>query len=183
MKSKYLIIAAMLLLITGPAYAQVSASDGNNANGNAGSSAMYFPNELTFDGFGTYDKPFSRFEDVFDRPWHNGEFGGGVGINYFITRYVGFGADTFWEEKGKFWKNVSGQVILRAPLGKSGFAPYIFGGGGKRFSPRNEWTWDGGLGLEYRFTRHVGVFGDIRYIWADRTQDALLPRAGLRFAF
>ncbi len=143
----------------------------------------YFANEFSFDAFGSYTKSFNNPGDIFDHDWRHGDFGGGVGFNYFFLRYLGIGADTFFQEKGELFSNVSGNLIARLPIGNSGFAPYIFGGGGRRFDPVAEWTWDAGIGLEYRFTRHIGLFIDSRYTWADKTIDYTLSRSGLRFAF
>lgn len=174
MKSKKLwFIITCLSLATFSSHAQTTTEQTNG---------RYFANEFTFDAFGSYTKHFRRFEDL-DHSWRHGDFGGGVGLNYFFLRYLGIGADTYFQEKGEFWSNVSGSLIARLPIGNSGFAPYIFGGGGRRFDPLDEWIYGGGIGLEYRFTRHIGLFIDSRYVWADKDTDYTLSRAGLRFAF
>lgn len=173
----FLIVAASVLMVAGSGQAQQRDDRRDDTSG------KYFANEFSFDAFGAYRKNFNNFEDAFDHNWRHGDFGGGIGLNYFFTRYVGIGAETFFQEHGAFFNNVSGNLIVRMPLGKSGFAPYIFGGGGHRFNRPEEWTYGGGLGLEYRFTRHVGIFADGRYEWADKTSDNTLVRAGMRFAF
>ena len=153
------------------------------SNAETKEACKYFANEFSFDAFGTYSKSFRDVENIFDHDWRHGDFGGGVGMNYFLTRYIGVGTDTFFKQKGEFFSNVSGSLLLRLPFGNSGFSPYIFGGGGRRFDPLSEWLFHGGLGLEYRFTRHFGIFMDGRYVLPDKTSDYTLVRSGLRFAF
>jgi hypothetical protein len=74
-------------------------------------------------------------------------------------------------------------LILRLPLGQSGFAPYIFGGGGHQFDAVKLWFGQAGAGMEYRFTRHVGVFLDARTVWPNETKFYGVARAGMRFSF
>jgi hypothetical protein len=104
---------------------------------------------------------------------------------------------------------VTGNVILRYPLDIKypGFhlAPYVFGGVGGIFNENtvftrvvtlghahelsrrntdNEVLGDGGLGLEYRFTPHIGLFSDVRYNVVNLSKNNFLStRFGLRFAF
>jgi hypothetical protein len=116
----------------------------------------------------------------------NSEFGAGAGINYFITKYVGIGASAYSENtSGTFIDNVSGNLILRLPLGQSGFAPYVFGGGGHQFDGAKLWFGQAGAGIEYRFTRNIGAFLDACAGWPNETKyyDYGVARLGLRFAF
>ena len=134
------------------------------------------PHELSLDLFGTY-----ATRDRFGNPEHRG--GGGLGLNYFFTRYVGLGADTYIEE----WRapyRVNGSVIFRYPF-PIGLAPYGFGGGGREFKYAPQWTFHGGAGLEFRFNRHTGIFGDVRrvFAYADKGEDYTLARAGMRLNF
>ena len=104
---------------------------------------------------------------------------------------------------------MTGNVILRYPLDLKfpGFhlAPYAFGGVGGIFNENNTFTrvatfgnqnrlnrrdtndevlGDAGVGLEYRFTPHIGLFGDARYNFVDGPKNNfLLTRFGVRFAF
>jgi hypothetical protein len=89
----------------------------------------------------------------------------------------------------------TGNVILRYPLDINfpGFhlAPYAFGGVGGVFNQNNTFTrvatvghaqvlsrsgaqdevlGDGGLGLVYRFTPHIGLFSDVRYNVVNRIE-------------
>src|SRR3954453_18331386 len=68
----------------------------------------FMPNEGSIDLFGSYATR--------DR-YGNGEdgWGGGIGLNYFLTRYVGIGADSYIEE----WKvpyRVNGSLLIRLPI-------------------------------------------------------------------
>src|ERR1051325_10294004 len=120
------------------------------------------PHELNLDLFGTYAdrNRFGAKED-------NG--GGGIGLNYFMTRFIGIGADSYIEE----WKapyRVNGSLFLRYPL-QAGLAPYAFGGGGREFKYLTQWTFHGGGGLEFRFNPYTGIFGDARRVFSDRSSD------------
>src|SRR5207248_3967864 len=113
----------------------------------------YTPNELSFDMFGSYVHGEHHLSNLFDTNIrHNGFWGGGVGLNYFFTHELGLGADINIPDNGhNFIDQVEGSLIARWPFEPSGFAPYIFGGGGRATDPRWEWTGHAGVGLEYRF--------------------------------
>ena len=86
-----------------------------------------------------------------------------------------------------FVDDVDGSLIVRIPipLGNTGLglAPYGFGGGGHKFDPVEASYVHAGGGVEFRFTPHIGIFVDARYVWADHVKDYGLGRAGVRFAF
>ena len=137
-----------------------------------------FPaHQLSLQAFGTYatrDREGASKE----------ELGGGLGVTYFFTRYVGLGADTYVAE----WKlpyRVNGSVILRLPLPEqlSHLAVYGFGGGGREFKDVPQFTWHGGGGLEYKFCRYFGLFADVREVFPDRTVNYTLARAGVNIGF
>jgi hypothetical protein len=112
------------------------------------------------------------------------ELGGGLGLTYFFTRYVGLGADTYVAE----WKlpyRVNGSVILRLPLPEqlSHLAVYGFGGGGREFKDVPQFTWHGGGGLEFKFCRQLGLFADVREVFPDKTASYTLARAGVNIGF
>jgi hypothetical protein len=137
-----------------------------------------FPShQLSLQAFGTYATR--------DREGESTDMGGGgLGLTYFFTRYVGIGADTYIEE----WKwpyRVNGSAILRLPLPEqfSKLAVYGFGGGGREFKDIPQFTWHGGGGLEYKFTRHLGLFADAREVFPDKTANYTLVRAGVSFGF
>ncbi len=144
----------------------------------------YTDQELSLDLFGSYINPEEKFSHLFRSSIRKGYWGGGVGLNYFLLRQVGIGADmNMSDHPGRIVDQVLGNGILRLPLGNSGLSPYAFGGGGRGISPSWEWVYDAGVGLEMRFTPTTGIFGDARYIWADQSVDRLLIRAGLRVVF
>jgi hypothetical protein len=184
MKSKWSLVVATALSLS--AFSALADNPGQGSWWNDRmhydhSGEKYSANELTLDLFGTYNKSFAHFDDLFDHTWRHGEFGGGVGMNYFFTKYVGIGVDTFFQRRGRFFNNVSGDLTLRAPIGNSGFAPYVYGGAGWRDAAGpDELTAHGGVGIEYRFNPHLGVFLDGRYIWTDKSADEGLLRAGFR---
>jgi hypothetical protein len=137
-----------------------------------------FPaNQFNVDLFGTFAN-HDRSGTPRDR------WGGGLGLDYFFNRYMGIGADTYVEE----WKwpyRVNGSGILRLPLQThaAGLAPYIFGGGGRQFKDVPQYTWHGGGGFEFKFNRWTGIFGDARYVFADKTADYILARFGISVGF
>jgi hypothetical protein len=138
---------------------------------------VYHANQLSLEAFGTYATR--------NREGSSGnEGGGGLGLTYFFTRYVGIGADTYVEE----WKlpyRVNGSLILRLPLPDrfSKLAVYGFGGGGREFKDIPQFTWHGGGGLEYKFCSHLGIFADAREVFPDKTPNYTLVRSGLSFGF
>jgi hypothetical protein len=168
---------------------------------------LYRANEWQVDLFGAYapaGRDGSRF--LGDHAW-----GGGAGVNYFFTKYFGLGleGDILSGTGGERSGDVSGQFalngLIRYPIGQTGFAPYVFagiggfvpagnsnffatpGGGFRRFNhDDNDVLLEGhfGGGLEYRFTRHIGVFADGRYEVVDQSKNNFgLIRTGVRFAF
>src|SRR5262249_1636244 len=66
----------------------------------------------------------------------DGRLGAGAGLNYFFTRYLGVGGEGYSENTAhSLVDHASGNLFVRVPLGESGIAPYIFGGGGHIFDP------------------------------------------------
>jgi hypothetical protein len=147
--------------------------------------SLYRENELSLDGFGmgtvgsyTIEHPSNH------RIRQNSEGGAGAGINYFITRNVGVGAEAYSQNTtGTFIDNVSANLLLRLPLGQSGFAPYALGGGGHQFDDAKLWFGQAGAGMEYRFCRNLGLFVDARCVWPNETKYYGAGRVGLRLAF
>jgi hypothetical protein len=137
-----------------------------------------FPShQLSLQAFGTYA---TRDREGFRAD----QGGGGLGLTYFFTRYVGIGADSYIEE----WKwpyRLNGSLILRLPLPEqfSKLAVYGFGGGGREFKDIPQYTWHGGGGLEYKFSRSFGIFADAREVFPDTTANYTLVRGGVTFGF
>jgi hypothetical protein len=183
MKNKMFVGGTILMLAAMSALSQDSVT--NSQSLQYDQSKYYRCNELSLDAFGTG----SLGEYTLDHPSNNRirqntKFGAGAGINYFITRYIGIGADAYSENTtGAFVDSASGSLILRLPLGQSGFAPYIFGGGGYQFDMAKQGFAQAGGGMEYRFTPHVGVFIDARGVVPRETKYYGVGRLGLRFAF
>src|SRR5690349_21110856 len=104
----------------------------------------YTGQELSMDFFGSYLNPEGKFTDLFKTNIRHGFWGGGVGLNYFLTRNFGIGTDFNISSKPddqNLVDYVVGNLYARLPLGNSGFAPYIFGGGGRATSPIYQWTY------------------------------------------
>jgi hypothetical protein len=147
---------------------------------------LYRADELDVDFFGSYLNREGKFNELLNTDANHGTWGGGVGLGYFFTRELGLGADVnFSDHPGRITDQATGNLLLRLPIGSSGFAPYIFGGGGRTFSPDWEWVYGVGVGVELRFSRQVGIFADGRFLWSDvsSANDRGLVRAGVRVAF
>jgi hypothetical protein len=144
----------------------------------------YTAYEFSFDAFGSYQTVQDNLSDLFDTTIKHGLWGGGVGLNYFFTRNIGLGVDANAQDnRGNFIDQVSASLLARLPLGASGWAPYIYGGGGRATDPEWEWLVHGGVGIEYRWNPTTGIFIDGRYVWTDETFDRLVLRAGMRLIF
>ena len=133
----------------------------------------FAPQELTFDLYGFYGSRDKGGSD--EDAW-----GPGVGINYFITKYVGVGAETYADAFEPPYL-INGMGIFRYPLGDSGLAPYAFGGFGRQWDHAAQWLGYIGGGLEYRLNPLTGAFVDVREVFADRTRDYEMVRFGFRF--
>ena len=177
MKNGILIKGTILLLAAGSAWGAQGVSN------NPGD--KYRANELSLDAFGSASIGQTTINHLSgERISHDARLGIGGGLNYFLTRNIGIGGEAYTENAHhNFIDNVSGSLIGRFPLGNSGVAPYVFGGGGRQLDPIYLWYLHAGAGLEYRFTPHVGAFLDARYVFTDGTRNYGLGRAGLRFAF
>ena len=165
-------------------------------------------NEFSLGLFGSYGWTYNNNT----RAIGNHTWGGGIDGQYFPLQYVGFAieGDFFNEIPGDFFgSTVTGNVILRYPLDIKfpglHLAPYVFGGVGGIFNQNNTFTriatlghanrlnrrdtndevlGDGGLGLEYRFTPHIGLFSDVRYNLVNGPKNNFpSTRFGFRYAF
>jgi len=148
-------------------------------------SSWYKDQELSLDFFGSGSVGQQTIDHLSgSRVSDNVRLGLGVGVNYFFTRYVGVGADAYTEDTDHFFvDSTSANVIGRLPIGNSGLAPYIFGGVGHQFDRTEQWFGQFGAGVEVRFHANWAIFGDIRYVVADRTDNYGLGRMGVRFVF
>lgn len=189
-KQKTLVAVAGMAFFTFIASAQEHVwTDPNgwwNAHFTANPEAQkYNANELSLDTFALYIAPEHHALDLFQSNLrHGGAWGGGLGLNYFFTRYLGFGADVEMpDDGGSLVDQFGGNLIGRIPIANTGLAPYLFGGGGRGVDPAWQWFAQAGLGLEYRFNPITGIFVDGRFEWPQHTDNAALFRAGFRFAF
>lgn len=161
----------------------VAALGGEGAN--TPPAGYYTAGEFSADAFGSASIGQYTVNHLSStRVRQNTRLGAGAGVNYFITRNLGIGADAYSENTtGVFIDSASANLILRFPLGESGFAPYVFGGGGRHFDSLQAWFVQAGGGLEYRFTSSVGVFIDARGVAPDKAKSYGVGRLGMRFTF
>jgi hypothetical protein len=159
-KMLMLIIATLGLLAAGALRAQPADA------------GFYGPSELSGDLYG-----FTASRDrggADQQAW-----GPGVGVNYFITRNLGIGADSY-ADAFKLPYQANASAIFRYPLGDSGLAPYGFAGAGRQWDNRAQWLGHLGIGLEYRFSERTGVFADVREVFPEKTADSIVFRVGFR---
>ena len=107
----------------------------------------------------------------------------GAGLTYFLTRHLGAGAFTHWENyDGTFFDNVSGEGYFRLPLDRLHLAPYALVAFGYSFE--TEETFEAvGAGAEFRFSGKLGLFSDFRWLFNNDTDDGVAIRAGVRWKF
>jgi hypothetical protein len=149
------------------------------------SDELYRLRELSLEAFGAASSDWRRDGDYFgDHHHHDTEGGGGAGLEYCFCRYVGVEVESFaLANSYNTTSAVGGNLVLRWPIGETGFSPYIFGGGGHEWTYQSEGYADGGVGLEYRFTHSIGLFGDARFVAPDDTRNYGMGRIGVRFTF
>lgn len=155
--------------------------------------------ELQLDVFGAYmdgNSP-NHAGPIKDHAW-----GGGVGVNYFFTRWIGIGGDAYWVagkhntagEVGAYndqavFHNVDGSVIFRFPIDRLCLAPYVYAGGGAAFDGYNWGLGFAGVGVEYRVVPNkIGIFADTRWNYygtrfGHDDQNNFAVRAGVRLVF
>ena len=136
-------------------------------------------------GIDLYDNRKNNLNDVFKSFKHQKAWGGGVECGYFFTRYIGLGIEGDWLDAQSAISSVSGNVIGRYPIeyGNWAWAPYVFIGGGGQFDSVNAGYSQSGVGVEFRFKSHWGIFSDARYVIHDSDLNYALIRAGIRFNF
>ena len=152
--------------------------------------------ELQLDIFGQYSvgEGPDRAGTFRDHGW-----GGGVGLNYFLTRNFGLGVDAAWlaAKEANYTArsadpttvhNFSASLIYRFPIDSVCVAPYIFAGGGFAVDGKQWATAHAGAGIEKRLSSKVGLFTDARWTFlGDRYgRDSignLGVRAGVRVVF
>jgi len=187
------LIISALILIAGAAAAQAQNMSAMQNNNPAGSSTWFNPdpnglyrgNEFSLDAFGAATFDSRRHDDYYRRHDRDDSHeGGGGGLEYFFCRYAGVEAESFAVANDRNTDSaVGGNLILRWPIGSTGFAPYVLGGGGEEWTHRSEGYGDGGGGVEYRWTRCMGIFADGRFVVPASTRNYGMVRLGVRFIF
>lgn len=111
------------------------------------------------------------------------DWGAGLGLNYFPTVNFGVGVEaSSLNLTGSFVDQTSVNLYARLPFQEHGFAPYAFGGGGYEWETSRDFTWHGGVGVEFRTRAGWGVFIDARQVFRDG-HNSPSARAGVRVPF
>jgi outer membrane protein W len=168
------VIAATCLLTA----ASVSAADDSG-------NEFYRASEFSIDAFGTGSIGQQTINNLSgSRISSDVRLGAGIGMNYFFTRNLGVGGDVYSESlSGSFIDSAALNITGRFPIGSSGLAPYIFGGGGHQFDRIEQWYAHLGAGVEIRFHSNWGIFIDARYVLADKSANYGVGRVGVRYSF
>jgi len=130
--------------------------------------------EFNVDAFGVLSRP-----DLTGAP----VWGGGAGLNYFVTKGLGVGARGIsYDNNGLFVDEVEARIIFRAPLWDR-IAPYGYVAGVYAFESERAGAGAGG-GVEFRFNRMIAAFGEtgIR-VSAEGQHDEWQTSAGIRLVF
>lgn len=134
----------------------------------------YHANEFSLDAFGGL-----RTSDFNSERSH-----AGIGVNYFITENIGFGAATSWEDlNGEFFDNISARAIYRIPIDKNAIYGYV---GAQYLFDNDDWAGNLGVGVERRWTRHFGTFLEIgmhKEITGIERPAAATAKIGVRIPF
>lgn len=150
----------------------------------ANSDEIYRNMELNIQAFG-----MGSINDHGRNPFNASEYGrhaqwgGGGALEFFFLRYVGVEGEA-WSTSThhSFVNDAGGNLVLRLPIGTSGFAPYIFGGGGHEWEPVETGYGDAGAGLEFRFTPWIGIFADARFVATVHANNYGMGRLGVTFS-
>ena len=148
--------------------------------------------EFQADVFGAYAVTEAHQGGIIrDHGW-----GGGVGLNYFFSRYFGLGVEGYWldakpederifsdsvrstikarenarNSSGEAVHSATGSIIMRYPIDAWCLAPYLFVGGGGHWDGKAYGSAHWGGGLEYRIIpQKLGIFVDGRFtVLADK---------------
>ena len=96
---------------------------------------------------------------------YSGDYAVETGVNYFFDENWGVGLDAQWyansDALADFDVLVSG--IYRFPIEEFRIAPYAHAGLGYVWGVSNEWSYQAGLGIDYRIGDRLGVYAEWRY--------------------
>ncbi|MCX6957049.1 MAG: hypothetical protein NT164_00670 [Verrucomicrobiae bacterium] len=123
-----------------------------------------------------------------------GSIGGNLGVNYFFTKYIGFGLDDAvsgygWPRSIRTIDHLMADLLCRYPIEAWRVAPYSMVGGGGSWSVASQGYFNIGLGFDYRLTRNMALFSDCRWLYGNNgtTGQGLVskayPRIGVRYIF
>jgi opacity protein-like surface antigen len=185
-------LAALALAATSFAGQEVSIDKDKNVVAPTG---CFNDRELQLDVFGAYEVGLGpdHAGPIKDHAW-----GGGVGVNYFFTRYIGVGVDGAWVathrnalQGGEETANneVNGSLTFRYPIDRYCIAPYATLGGGAECNHGSFADFFLGVGLEYRIVPNkIGIFVDERWSYygdylSHDDQNHFQSRAGVRWVF
>jgi len=188
MKTKIILAAAVLFYGAGAMLQAQDMTTTNNSHwwNNSSSTDLYQAYDVSLEAFGMGTiNEHTLYHLSGSRIQRTGHLGAGAGLEFFFNRYIGIEAEGFSETThNTFVNDAGGNLVFRWPIGDTGLAPYAFGGGGHEFYPVSDDNYgDGGLGLEYRFTRCIGVFADARFVATEHTGTYALGRLGVKFTF
>lgn len=176
-----LIAATAIIAVAWPLHAQSTSGQDRATDADK----LFHGRELSLDLFGSVSTGQDDLDDV-TRQWthKDGRWGAGLGLNYFLCRYFGVGAQAYTENTAdSFVDTASGSFIVRFPFERVHLAPYALAGAGHQFDPEDRWFGQVGGGIEYRMTPHCGLFADGRYMMLDGADDVGLGRMGVRLVF
>jgi opacity protein-like surface antigen len=151
--------------------------------------------ELQLDVFGTYAVGLGPDHAGL---YSNHAWGGGLGVNYFFTRYIGVSTDGEFDQTHRnalrggdeaAVGHANGGLIFRYPIDRYCIAPYVSLGGGGEFDHGSFASFYLGAGLEYRIVPNkVGIFVDERWTYlgdfgTHDDQNNFTTRLGVRWVF
>jgi opacity protein-like surface antigen len=111
------------------------------------------------------------------------KLGVGLSAGYFFNPYVGVEADATWIFETSEVQLFTASLVARYPITSACIAPYAFIGGGVHTNSHTQGVYHVGAGFDFRLKSCMGFFADARYTFADKTDDYVLIRAGIRMNF
>lgn len=171
---KYIKTVVIMLALTGSV---IAGSDFKSNKNVVVEDCRFDDYELQLDLFGS-----GAFYQEGEPAW-----GGGVGVNYFFMKYIGLGVEQtlVGREDVAEW-GTFGNLFLRYPICSWNMAPYAVAGLGALYG-QTEGVLAGtvGGGIEYRFTKNIGIFADARWLYNSSKSEngAVIARTGIKFAF
>lgn len=133
---------------------------------------------VSYDTFAT-----ATFADLKAVKSHDASFGGGIGLNAFVTKRYGVGLEAVSSTptEGKFLDALNAKAIVRLPIAI--LAPSVFAGGGYNFETEKPDIFSGG-GIELKVWKNAAAFGDARYVYVPAAEKGYgQARLGLRLNF